>query len=93
MTEYGSSRVGPQNTSMWATRTGGVWYRRALSTSFCCGWLRPVENVYTTVPPSVAAGLPKRAQELLGYALYDASAVGGGYLGYHDMGDPMRLFD
>lgn len=78
---------------MWATRTGGVWYRRALSTSFCCGWLRPVENVYTTVPPSVAAGLPKRAQELLGYALYDASAVGGGYLGYHDMGDPMRLFD
>lgn len=67
-------------------------YRRALSTSYCCGWLRPVENVYTTVPPEVAAGLPRRAQELLGYALYDASSSGGGYLGYHDMGDPMRLF-
>ncbi len=35
----------------------------------------------------------RRAQELLGYALYDASSVGGGYLGYHDMSDPMRLFD
>lgn len=66
--------------------------RRALSTGFCCGWLRPVENSYTNVPPSVAARLPRLAQELLGYALYDASAVGGGYLGYHDMGDPMSLF-
>lgn len=67
--------------------------RRALSTGFCCGWLRPVENSYTNVPPDVAAGLPRRAQELLGYALYDASSVGGGYLGYHEMGDPMRLLD
>ena len=31
--------------------------------------------------------------DLLGYALYDASSVGGGYLGYHDMGDPMRLLE
>lgn len=67
--------------------------RRALSTGFCAGWLRPVENSYTNVPPELARGLPRRAQELLGYALYDASAVGGGYLGYHDMSDPMRLFD
>ncbi len=66
--------------------------RRALSTGFCCGWLRPVENSYTNVPPDVAATLPREAQELLGYALYDASEVGGGYLGYHDMGDPMSLF-
>ena len=67
--------------------------RRALSTGFCAGWLRPVENSYTNVPPEIARSLPRRAQELLGYALYDASSVGGGYLGYHDMGDPMRLFD
>ncbi|HAT17176.1 MAG TPA: mitomycin antibiotic biosynthesis protein [Gemmatimonadetes bacterium] len=66
--------------------------RRALSTGFCCGWLRPVENSYTNVPAEAAAALPQRAQELLGYALYDASEVGGGYLGYHDMGDPMKLF-
>ncbi len=67
--------------------------RRALSTGYCCGWLRPVENSYTNTPPEVARRLPRRAQELLGYALYDASAVGGGYLGYHDMGDPMRLME
>jgi ectoine hydroxylase-related dioxygenase (phytanoyl-CoA dioxygenase family) len=66
--------------------------RRALSTGICCGWLRPVENSYTTIPIEVVNYLPQRAQELLGYALYDASKVGGGYLGYHDMGDPMKLF-
>ena len=67
--------------------------RRALSTGFCCGWLRPVENSYTNIPPDIAKTLPRQAQELLGYALYDASEVGGGYLGYHEMGDPMTLFD
>lgn len=67
--------------------------RRALSTGLCCGWLRPVENSYTNIPIETVKGFPRRAQELLGYALYDASEVGGGYLGYHDMGDPMRLFD
>jgi ectoine hydroxylase-related dioxygenase (phytanoyl-CoA dioxygenase family) len=66
--------------------------RRAVSTGICCGWLRPVENSYTNIPLEVVSGLPQRAQELLGYALYDASTVGGGYLGYHDMGDPMKLF-
>ena len=67
--------------------------RRALSTGYCCGWLRPVENCYTNIPLETARTLPRRAQELLGYALYDASSIGGGYLGYHEMGDPMRLFD
>ncbi len=67
--------------------------RRALSTGICAGWLRPVENSYTNLPLNLVAALPRRAQELLGYQLYDASTAGGGYLGYHDMGDPMRLFD
>ncbi len=74
-----------------ANRTSGH-RRRALSTAYCCGWLRPVENSYLNITPEIAKGLPRRAQELLGYALYDASQAGGGYLGYHDMGDPMRLF-
>ncbi len=65
--------------------------RRALSTGYCCGWLRPVENSYTNIGLDVVRTLPHRARELLGYALYDASASGGGYLGYHEMGDPMRL--
>lgn len=67
--------------------------RRALSTGYCCGWLRPVENSYTNIGLDVVRTLPRRARELLGYALYDASASGGGYLGYHEMGDPMRLVD
>jgi len=62
--------------------------RRALSLGICCGWLRPVENSYMNVPPEQAKTLPARARQLLGYALYDASKVGGGYLGYHNMGDP-----
>jgi ectoine hydroxylase-related dioxygenase (phytanoyl-CoA dioxygenase family) len=66
--------------------------RRALSTGLCCGWLRPVENSYTNVPIEAVGAFPRRAQELLGYALYDASKVGGGFLGYHDMGNPMNLF-
>ena len=67
--------------------------RRALSTGICAGWLRPVENSYTNVPVDQAAKLPQRARELLGYAFYDASSIGGGYLGYHDMGDPRKLFE
>ena len=67
--------------------------RRALSTGICAGWLRPVENSYTNVPVVAAAALPERARDLLGYAFYDASTIGGGYLGYHDMGDPKKLFD
>jgi len=67
--------------------------RRALSTGICAGWLRPVENSYTNVPIETAAMLPERAREILGYAFYDASSIGGGYLGYHDMGDPKKLFD
>ncbi len=67
--------------------------RRALSTGYCCGWLRPVENSYTNIGLDVVRTLPRHARELLGYALYDASASGGGYLGYHEMGDPMRLVD
>lgn len=66
--------------------------RRALSTGICAGWLRPVENSYMNVPVEKAADLPERARDLLGYAFYDASSIGGGYLGYHDMGDPKKLF-
>ena len=67
--------------------------RRALSTGLCCGWLRPVENSYLNVSLDEVRRLPPRARELLGYALYDASAVGGGYLGYVDLADPCLLFE
>ncbi len=65
--------------------------RRGISLSYCVGWLRPVENSWLNVPPSVAATLPRRAQELLGYAVHDATSVGGGVLGQFEMGDPRDL--
>jgi hypothetical protein len=39
----------------------------------------------------VARSLSPRAQELLGYAVHDAIADGGGYLGMVRMRDPMEL--
>jgi hypothetical protein len=65
--------------------------RRAAHLSYCLGWLRTEENNYLSVPPAVAARLPRRAQELIGYALHDGIARGGGYLGMVRMQDPVEL--
>jgi ectoine hydroxylase-related dioxygenase (phytanoyl-CoA dioxygenase family) len=59
--------------------------------SFVVGWLRTEDNNYLSTPPAVARTLPRRSQELLGYAAHDAMAVGGGYLGTVDLLDPMEL--
>ena len=67
--------------------------RRGMHMSFNLGWLRTEENNYLTTPPDLARSLPRRAQELLGYALYDAFDVGGGHLGFHEVGDPMKMFE
>ena len=42
-------------------------------------------------PPTWCATLPRRAQELLGWAAHDAIAAGGGYLGTVDLRDPVEL--
>jgi ectoine hydroxylase-related dioxygenase (phytanoyl-CoA dioxygenase family) len=65
--------------------------RRGAHLSYCLGWLRTEENNYLAVPPPVAAKLPREAQELLGYAVHDSIARGGGYLGMVDMHDPVEL--
>lgn len=65
--------------------------RRGAHLSYCLGWLRTEENNYLAVPPAVAATLPRQAQELLGYAIYDNMARGGGYLGMVDTQDPVEL--
>ena len=65
--------------------------RRGAHLSYCLGWLRTEENNYLSVPPSSAATLPRRAQELLGYALHDSLSRGGGYLGMVRMQDPVDL--
>jgi ectoine hydroxylase-related dioxygenase (phytanoyl-CoA dioxygenase family) len=66
-------------------------FRRGFHLSFVLGWLRTEENNVLATPPDVAAGLSRRAQELLGYGAHDAIASGGGYLGTVDVRDPVEL--
>jgi ectoine hydroxylase-related dioxygenase (phytanoyl-CoA dioxygenase family) len=65
--------------------------RRGVHLSYTLGWLRTEENNYLAVPPAVAARLPRECQEVLGYAVHDAIARGGGYLGMLDLRDPVDL--
>lgn len=64
-------------------------WRRAVHLSYTLGWLRTEENNYLGTPPEVAARLPRAAQELVGYAVHDAIASFGGYLGVLDGRDPV----
>src|SRR5262245_9103686 len=66
-------------------------WRRGMHMSFVVGWLRTEDNNYLSTPPHVARTLPRRSQELLGYAAHDAIASGGGYLGTVDLLDPIEL--
>jgi ectoine hydroxylase-related dioxygenase (phytanoyl-CoA dioxygenase family) len=70
--------------------TADEW-RRGVHVSFTLGWLRTEENNYLAVPPAVAARLSPEAQAVLGYAVHDAIAEGGGYLGMVRMRDPRAL--
>ena len=65
--------------------------RRAVHLSYCLGWLRTEENNFLSIPPAIAAGLPRQAQEVLGYSVYDGISRGGGYLGMVRMQDPVDL--
>lgn len=65
--------------------------RRAVHLSYCLGWLRTEENNYLSIPPAVAATLPRHAQEVLGYAVHNSIPRGGGYLGMVRMQDPVEL--
>ena len=65
--------------------------RRGAHLSYCLGWLRTEENNYLSIPPPMAATLPRQAQELIGYAVHDSIPRGGGYLGMVRMQDPVEL--
>ena len=43
------------------------------------------------MPLETVRAMPRRAQELLGYAVHDAIAAGGGYLGTVDLVNPVEL--
>jgi ectoine hydroxylase-related dioxygenase (phytanoyl-CoA dioxygenase family) len=65
--------------------------RRGVHLSYTLGWLRTEENNYLAVPPAIASTLPRDCQALLGYAVHDAIATGGGYLGMLDLRDPLEV--
>jgi len=67
--------------------------RRGLHLSYVVGWLRTEENNILSTPREVARGLPRRAQELIGYSAHDAISDGGGYLGTVDLRSPVDLLE
>jgi ectoine hydroxylase-related dioxygenase (phytanoyl-CoA dioxygenase family) len=73
-----------------ANSTSEEW-RPGLHISYTLGWLRTEENNYLAVPPAVARKLPRKSQEVLGYAVHDAIASAGGYLGMLGLRDPVEL--
>jgi ectoine hydroxylase-related dioxygenase (phytanoyl-CoA dioxygenase family) len=74
-----------------ANTTVDEW-RWALHLSYLQGWLRPEEAHAFTVPAQLAASLPRRAKELLGFAEYNPAPHGGGRLWLVDFEDPAALF-
>jgi ectoine hydroxylase-related dioxygenase (phytanoyl-CoA dioxygenase family) len=73
-----------------ANSTADAW-RRGVHISYTLGWLRTEENNYLAVPPEIARELPRACQEVLGYAVHDAIALNGGYLGMVALRDPIEL--
>lgn len=73
-----------------ANSTADQW-RRGGHMSYCLGWLRTEENNFLGTPPEIAKDLPVKVQELLGYAVHDAIADAGGYLGVVNMRSPIEL--
>lgn len=59
--------------------------RFALSCYYCAGWMRQQENLQLGIPRDIAAGFPKRLQELCGYGIYK------GQYGHIDNTDPIVL--
>jgi ectoine hydroxylase-related dioxygenase (phytanoyl-CoA dioxygenase family) len=74
---------------------GSVWHGGGANTTgtsrlgvvmhYARAWLRPVENHVLVVPPDVAATLPERLQELLGYNICAP------FIGYVDGRHPKKL--
>ncbi len=62
--------------------------RRAISISYCAGWIRPVENSFLNISIDKVRDLPRHVQALLGYAAHDGTAHGGGMIGLYENGDP-----
>lgn len=65
-----------------ANRSGAP--RLIVTPQYCVGWARQLENMVLAVPPAVAATLPDRARELLGYSIHPP------FMGYVDGVHPRK---
>lgn len=78
-----------------AIAKGTLWHRGGanrtdqprliITPQYCAGWARQLENMTLAVPPQIAATLPERARELLGYSIHPP------FMGYVDGVHPRRL--
>src|SRR4030081_3685591 len=78
-----------------AITKGTLWHRGGANRSdrprlivtpqYCAGWVRQLENMALAVPAAVAARLPERARELIGYSIHPP------FMGHVDGVHPKRL--
>lgn len=84
--------VMPAGSVMFAK--GTLWHRGGanrsdaprtiITTQYCSGFMRQLENMVLAVPPESAAQLPERARELIGYSIHPP------FMGYVDGMHPAR---
>lgn len=61
--------------------------RLIVTPQYCAGWARQLENMLLAVPANIAAQLPERVRELIGYNIH------GAFMGYVDGRHPQRVLD
>lgn len=59
--------------------------RMIITPQYCPGWTRQLENMALAVPPAIAASLPERARQLIGYSIHPP------FMGYVDGMHPNRV--
>lgn len=59
--------------------------RMIITPQYCPGWTRQLENMALAVPPAIAATLPERARQLIGYSIHPP------FMGYVDGMHPERV--
>jgi ectoine hydroxylase-related dioxygenase (phytanoyl-CoA dioxygenase family) len=61
--------------------------RLAVTYQYCEGWLRQQENFFLAIPREIAAQMPPRVQELIGYSIWPP------FMGMVTAHHPQRVFD
>ena len=94
---HGLGKLGAVNAiaGSFMVAKGNLWHRGGANRSkssrliitpqYCAGWARPLENVMAAVPREMAAELPERVRELIGYSIHPP------FMGYVDGVHPGKL--